>query len=175
MRAEKQYLVNEVSDYLGKSDFVFLTNYERITVAESRELRSRLSESGAEFHVVKNSVLDVAARGRDLPGLDDWLVGPTAIVVGGQDPSGVAKTLRKFFREVKKNEVKAGVLGEKTLTQDDVNALADLPSLEALRSQLLNLFNTPATRMACVLEAVPTSLVRVLKARAEEEEGEGEN
>ena len=172
MRAEKQYLVDEVSDHLGKSEFVFLTNYERITVEESRDLRSRLSESGAEFHVVKNSVLGVAAKGRNLPGLDDWLVGPTAIVVGGRDPSAVAKTLRKFTREVKKNEVKAGLLGEKTLTRDDVNALANLPSIEALRSQLLNFFNTPATRMACVLAAVPTSMVRVLKARAEEEEGE---
>ena len=102
MRAEKQYLVNEVSNHLGKSDFVFLTNFERITVAESRELRSRLSERGAEFHVVKNSVLNVAARDRNLPGLDTWLAGPTAIVVGGQDPSGVAQTLRKFFREKKK-------------------------------------------------------------------------
>ncbi len=172
MRAEKQYLVEEVSNHLGKSDFVFLTNYERITVAESRELRSRLSERGAEFHVVKNSVLDVAAQGRNLPGLDAWLAGPTAIVVGGQDPCGVANTLRKFFREKKKNEVKVGLLGEKTLEPKEVNALADLPSIEALQSQLLNLFNAPATRMACLLNAVPTSVVTVLKARADKENGE---
>ncbi len=172
MRAEKQYLVNEVSTHLGKSDFVFLTNFERITVAESRELRSRLSERGAEFHVVKNSVLDVAARDRNLPGLDTWLAGPTAIVVGGQDPSGVAQTLRKFFREKKKNEVKVGLLGEKTLTRSDVNALADLPSLEVLKGQLLNLFTLPATRMASLLNAVPTSVVTLLTARADKEKGE---
>ena len=122
--------------------------------------------------MVKNSVLDVAARDRNLPGLDPWLAGPTAIVVGGQDPSGVALTLRKFFREKKKNEVKVGLLGEKTLTRNDVNALADLPSLEALQGQLLNLFNLPATRMAGLLNAVPTSVVTLLTARADKDKEE---
>ncbi len=172
MRAEKQYLVNEVSNHLEKSDFVFLTNFERITVAETSELRSTLSERGAEFHVVKNSVLDVAARNGNLPELNAWLAGPTAIVVGGSDPSGVAKTLRKFYRAKKKNEVKVGVLGNKTLTQDDINVLADLPSIEVLKAQLLNLLNAPATQMASVLNAVPTSVVNVLQARADQEKGE---
>ncbi|MCZ6675404.1 MAG: 50S ribosomal protein L10 [Verrucomicrobia bacterium] len=170
MRAEKKYLVDEVGTHLDKSDYVFLTNFERITVEETGELRETLLKQGAEFHVVKNSVLDVAAKDRDLPDLEEWLAGPTAIVVGGNNPSGVAKALRKFCKDKDKNGVKVGVLGDKTLTEDDVNLLADLPTIEVLKAQLLSLFNTPATRMASVLNAVPTSMVNVLQARADQEE-----
>ena len=103
-----------------------------------------------------------------MPDLQDWLAGPTAIVVGGKDPSGVAKILRKFCKDKDKNGIKGGVLGDKTLTAGDVNILADLPSIEILHAQLLGLFNTPATRMVSVLNAVPTSMVTVLQARADQ-------
>ena len=172
MRTEKKYLVEEAGAHLEKSDYVFLTNFERITVDETSELRSSLAEKGAEFHVVKNSVLDVAAKERDLPDLREWLAGPTAIVVGGNDPSGVAKALRKFCKDKDKNEVKVGVLGDKTLTEEDVKVLSDLPSIEALKAQLLGLLNQPATQMVSVLNAVPTSVVNVLQAKVDQE-GEG--
>jgi large subunit ribosomal protein L10 len=168
MRTEKQYLVEETGSHLEKSDYVFLTNFERVTVIETGELRDTLAKQGAEFHVVKNSILDVAAKARNMPDLQDWLAGPTAIVVGGKDPSGVAKILRKFCKDKDKNGIKGGVLGDKTLTAGDVNILADLPSIEILHAQLLGLFNTPATRMVSVLNAVPTSMVTVLQARADQ-------
>ena len=167
MRTEKKYLVDEVVTHLSKSDYVFLTNFERITVEETEELRGKLSDQGAEFHVVKNSILNVAAKDRDMPDLADWLAGPTAIVVGGNDPSGVAQALRSFCQSKEKNEVKVGVLGDQTLTEGDVKILADLPSIEVLKGQLLGLLNTPATQMVSVLNAVPTSVVNVLKAHAD--------
>ena len=148
---------------------MFLTNFEKITVQETEELRSALVEQGAEFHVVKNSILDVAAKERELPDLANWLAGPTAIVVGGNDPSAVSKALRQFCKTKSKNGVKVGVLGDRTLTEDDVNILADLPTIEVLKAQLLGLFSTPATRMVSVLNAVPTSVVTVLQAKIDKE------
>ena len=60
MRPEKEYLVEEVNTHLDKSDYVYLANYERITVEEIAELRASLSEHDAEFHVIKNSIFGVA-------------------------------------------------------------------------------------------------------------------
>src|SRR5690554_4667487 len=114
MRPEKKYLVEEVSRHLEKSDFVFLADYNTVNVAEIAELRGSLNSEEAEFHVVKNSILNVAARERNLPDLDQWLVGPTAVVVGGNNPSGVAKILKKFSDDKKKLEVKVAVLGDRT-------------------------------------------------------------
>lgn len=167
MRPEKKYLVEEVSRHLDKSDFVFLADYNTVNVEEIAELRSSLREEQAEFHVVKNSILNVVAKSRDLPSLDSWMAGPTAIVVGGQNPSGVAKILKKFSDDKKKMEVKVALLGDRTLEKADVMALAELPSIEVLKAQLLGLLNTPAQRMASVLNAVPVGLLNVMKAHSE--------
>ena len=54
MRPEKAYLVKEASDYLSRSEYVFLADYQGINAEETTELRKKLAERGAEFHVVKN-------------------------------------------------------------------------------------------------------------------------
>lgn len=169
MRPEKQYLVQEVSDQLSKSDYVFLTDYRRLTVAETADLRGQLAAQNAEFHVVKNSILNVAIKQRELPSVEDALEGQTAIVVGGPNPSEVAKVLINFFKEKEKVEVKLGLLGDKALSKDDVEALSKLPSLDELRAQLLSLLNTPATQMVRVLIAVPQGVLNVLQAKVDKE------
>jgi large subunit ribosomal protein L10 len=171
MRPEKQYLVDEVDRHLGKSDYVFLANYDRISVEETAELRSRLTEEEAEFHVIKNSILDVAAKQREYPDLAEYLNGPTAIVIGGNNPPGVAKVLKKFFKDKDKVEVKVGILKGQELSKEDVDELADLPPAEVVKAQFLGLLNTPAQRMVTVLNAVPVSVVTVLKAYADKQEG----
>ena len=171
MRPEKEYLVEEVSEHLAKSDYVYLANYERITVDETEELRASLAEHEAEFHVVKNSIFNVAANRKEYPDLSEHLSGPTAIIVGGNDPSGVAKVIGEFFKEKQKVEVKAGLLDERTLSKEQIEALAKLPGLESLRAQLLGLLMQPGTGLVRVLNAVPQNLVNVLQAKVREEEG----
>jgi len=127
MQPEKKFLVNEVGAYLDKSDYVFLADFQRVTVAETEELRRILAGVGAEFHVVKNRILKIAAGERDLAVDESTLRGPTAIVVGGDNAPGVAKALEKFFKEKKKLEIKGGVLENNTLTVEQVSSLAQLP------------------------------------------------
>ena len=172
MRAEKQFLVEEVSTHLDKSDYVYLTNYERIKVDEIAELRGLLEPLGAEFHVVKNTILNVAAGRKEYPDLSDHLAGPTAIIVGGNDPSGVAKALGKFFKDKDKVELKVGVLNSKALEKEQIEALAKLPGLDSLRTQLLGLLSQPGTSLVRVLNAVPQSFVNVLQSKVREEGGE---
>lgn len=170
MRPEKKYLVEEVSSYLEKSDFLFLADFTTVNVAEIAQLRVSLGEEEAEFHVVKNRILNVAAKARNLPDLNEWLTGPTAVVLGGKNPSGVAKVLKRFSDEKKKLSVKVGVMGDQTLTQAEVAELAELPTIDVLKAQFLGLLNTPAQQMVTVLAAGPVSLLNVLKAKAEKDE-----
>ena len=153
MRAEKNYLIKEVETHLKKSDYVILTNFAKVTVADAAELRKRLDAEKAEFHVVKNSSLRVAARALGLPEFESALVGPTAVIVGGKNSAGVAKILKKFFTEKQKLEVKVGVLDKKIVTAADLAKIADLPPFEALRSQLLGLFMQNAAAFVRVLDA----------------------
>lgn len=165
MRAEKQYLIDEVATHLKKSDYVILANYTKATVADVADLRKKLAAESAEFHVVKNSSLRVAAKALGLPPFESALSGQTAIIVGGKNSPAVAKILRTFFKDKQKIEVKAGVLSQKVITSKDVDQLADMPSLESLRAQLLGLLNQPAGAFVRVLNAAPSSLVNVLQAK----------
>ena len=124
MRPEKKYLIKEASDYLSRSEYFFLTDYQGINSEETTSLRSKLAERGAEFHVVKNSSLTLAAKEKNLPDFSEHLSGHTAIVLGGDDPSGVAKTLSDFLKETKKVSVKAGAIGDRVLTSDEVKQLS---------------------------------------------------
>jgi len=153
MRAEKQYLISEVETHLKKSDYVILANFTKVTVADTAELRKRLAAEKAEFHVVKNSSLRVAAKALGLPEFESSLAGPTAVVVGGKNSAGVAKILKKFFQEKQKLEIKVGVLEKKIVSAEDLSRIADLPTFEALRSQFLGLLKSNAGAFVRVLDA----------------------
>ena len=165
MRPEKAYLVKEATDYLSRSEYVFLADYQGINAEETTELRKKLAERGAEFHVVKNSSLRLAAKEQNLPDISEHLTGHTAIVVGGEDASAVAKALGLYFKDTKKVTVKGGTLGDRVLDAGEVKMLAKLPGLESLRAQLLSLFTTSPSQLVGVLSAPSRGLVTVLKAK----------
>jgi large subunit ribosomal protein L10 len=153
MRAEKQYLIAEVETHLKKSDYVILTNFAKVTVADVADLRGKLAAENAEFHVVKNSSLRVAAKALGLPEFESSLTGPTAVIVGGKNSAGVAKILKKFFDEKQKLEIKVGVLEKKLITAADLAKIADLPPFDALRAQFLGLLTSNAAAFVRVLDA----------------------
>ena len=165
MRPEKKYLVEEINTHLEKSDYMFLANYERATVVDIAELRDELAKEEAEFHVIKNNILRVAAKDRGFPELDDHLTGQNAIVIGGANPSGVAKVLTKFFDKKDKMDVKVGVLASQRVGRDEIVALSKLPPLEILRAQLLGLLNQPAQSLVLVINGVPQAMMNVLQAK----------
>ncbi len=170
MRPEKQFLVDEINSHLDKSDYLFLADYERSTVVDIAELRAELVKEEAEFHVVKNNILKVAARERGFPEIDEHLNGQNAIVIGGANPSGVAKVLTKFFDKKEKMDVKVGILSSQRLEKDEIIALSKLPNLDAMRAQLLGLLSQPAQSMVFVLSGVPKAMLNVLMAKADKGE-----
>ncbi|MBI2511589.1 MAG: 50S ribosomal protein L10 [Opitutae bacterium] len=153
MRAEKKFLIDEVTTHLKKSDYVILTNFTKLTVADTAELRKRLAPEKAEFHVVKNSSFRVAAKAFGLPEVDQSLAGQTAVVVGGKNPAGVAKVLKKFVEDKQKLEVKVGVLDKKVFNAAELSKLADLPSFDALRSMFLGMLTMQGAAFVRVLDA----------------------
>ncbi len=167
MRPEKQFLVREAADHLEKSSYFFLTDYHGINAEETASLRSKLAERGAEFHVIKNSSLRIAAKDRNLDNLEEFLGGHTAIVVGGDDASGVAKELGAYFKDKQKVPVKCGALDDRLLTAEEVAQLAKLPSLEVSRAQLLSLFKTPPTQLVSLLNEPARGFVAVLHAKTQ--------
>jgi len=154
MRAEKKLLTSEYVSRLNGSPFFIVAGYQGLKVAHLNELRKRLTQAGAEIHVVKNTVFCVAAKEAGVTtGLDGALTGQIAVITGKKDIFVTAKVLKNFAAEFDKLKLKFGYLNNERVEQATILAYADLPSLDVLRAKLLGLFSAPASRIAQVIKA----------------------
>jgi large subunit ribosomal protein L10 len=172
MRPEKQNLTKEYTARLNASPYFIVVNYKGLHVAHMTELRKRLSKAGAEVHVVKNSIFRIAAKEAGVGELNGALTGQLAVVTGKRDVSAAAKVVKTFGAEFDKLKIHFGYLNNQRLEQADLITLADLPSIEVLRSKFLGLLNAPATKFVTLLNTPASQLARVLQARADKLEKE---
>jgi large subunit ribosomal protein L10 len=170
MRAEKLNMTVEYRARLSNSPYFLVVNYKGLKVSHFSELRKRLAKAGAEIHVVKNSVFNLAAKEAGVPSLNGALSGQLAVVTGQRDISAAAKVTKSFGAEFDRLKIVFGFLNNQRLEAADVAALADLPSIEVLRGKLLGLLSAPATKLVTLLNTPATQLARVLKARVEKGE-----
>jgi large subunit ribosomal protein L10 len=167
MRPEKQNLTKEYLARLNASPFFIVVDYRGLTVSHLTELRRRLTKAGAEVHIVKNSIFRLAAKEAGVADLNGALTGQVAVVTGQRDISSAAKVVKTFGSELEKLKVHFGYLNNQRLEQASILQLADLPSIEVLRSQLLGVLNAPASKFVRLLNTPASQLARVLQARQE--------
>jgi large subunit ribosomal protein L10 len=170
MRPEKQNLTQEYLARLNASPFFIVVDYKGLKVSQITELRKRLSQAGAEVHVVKNSIFRIAAKEAGIGDLNGSLGGQLAVVTGKKDISVAAKVVKKFGTELDRLKVHFGYLNNQRLQQADIMTLADLPSMEVLRGGLLGVLMAPASQLVRLLNTPATQMARVLQARAEKQE-----
>jgi len=172
-RTEKREFVASLAAVFAETSMVVVTRNDGLTVADVTVLRQRMRQAGANFKVAKNRLATLALDGTRFDGIAPLLKGPTALA-WSTDPVAVAKVAIEFARTNEKLVVLGGALGTQTLNADGVKALAELPSLDTLRAQLVGLIATPATRIAGVLQAPAGQLARVFGAYAKKDEAPAE-
>lgn len=165
MRAEKQNISAEYMARLNASPFFIVLDYRGLKVGPITELRKRLHGAGAEMHVVKNSIFRLAVKESGVD-LGNSLSGQLAVVTGQRDVSSAAKIVKKFGAEFDKPKVRFGYLKSQRLEGADILALADLPSIEVLRSKILGCILGPATKLATLINTPATQLAQVIKAKS---------
>jgi large subunit ribosomal protein L10 len=153
MNPDKKVIIDELLDRVNASPYVLVVDYTGMTVPQFSELRNRLDAAGAQCHVAKNTYMRKALAEAGLPDIGEGLVGQTAFVTGSSEVFAAAKAIKNFEKEFKKPEMKVGILGNAVLDADKLKAIADIPSREAVLSQLLATINEPATRIARVIQA----------------------
>jgi large subunit ribosomal protein L10 len=170
-REGKVAVVDGVKNRAEGTSTAVVTEYRGLTVAEISALRKELRQAGAEYKVLKNSLVRRAVEGTQIESLTEFLTGPTAIAWVKGDISAVAKVLRNFAKEAPSLVVKGGVLDGKTLSFKDLTSLADLPSRDVLLSQLAGLFAAPMRQMANLLNVIPQNFAYGLAALVESRGG----
>ncbi|MEX2449382.1 MAG: 50S ribosomal protein L10 [Rhodospirillales bacterium] len=167
-RSQKEELVASLNRMFNETTIVVVTHYSGLTVAEMGDLRGRMREAGAGFKVTKNRITRLALEGTKFKGLSDMFTGPTAIAFS-EDPVAAAKIAVNFAKTNEKLVVLGGALGEELLDSDGIKALATLPSLDELRATIVGMINTPATRIAGILQAPAGQVARVIGAYGQSE------
>ena len=165
----KQAVVAQLKEQLESAKGVVLTSYKGLTVAQDTELRRELREAGVSYHVVKNTMLRIAAKEAGIEGIEEHLEGTTAFAFSTEDAVTPAKVICGFIKKNKLEDaevltVKVGMVEGKVIGVDEVKALAALPSREELIAKLLGSMNAPISNTVNVLQGVIRNAVYVLDA-----------
>lgn len=166
LRAKKVEIVDSLRGVFNHAGVIVVTHYQGLSVAEVTELRRDMRAAGANFRVTKNRLAKIALADTDYASLAELFNGPTAIAYSA-DPVAAPKAAHGFAKRNDKLAIIGGALHGDLLTAEQVRSLAQLPSLDELRSQLIGLITTPATQLARVLQAPAGQVARVLAAHAE--------
>jgi len=166
MRPEKNLIIDEIKTRVDRAPYVLLTDYTGMQVPQFNELRNRLSGAKAEYRVVKNNLL----QGSNLPDLESYLHGQSAVILGDTDISAAAKVLKNFTSEFKKPVLKIGILDKAVVDVNQIMAMADLPSKDVLQAKLLGLLLAPASTLVRLINTPASQVAQVLKAYSEKGE-----
>ena len=168
-REDKTRVIEDLTEKLRGSSVV-LVDFKGMNVAQSTRLRARSREVGVDFVVAKNTLAQRAANEAGIEGLDEFLVGPTALAFS-DDPVASAKLMAEFADEVEAFELKGGLLDSgRVMGTDDVVALSKLPGREQLLAQLLGAIQAPVAGLVTVLNAPLRNLAVVLSGVAEQKQ-----
>ena len=167
-RAQKSEQVAALNVTLSEVGVVVVTRNLGLTVAQSTVLRGKMREAGASFKVTKNRLVRIAAEGTPYVSLSNLLTGPCGLATS-IDPVAAAKVAVEFAKTNDKFEIVGGAMGDTLLDVNGVKALAELPSLDALRAKIVGLIQAPATKVVQIIQAPAGQLARVFNAYAEKE------
>jgi large subunit ribosomal protein L10 len=167
----KKEVVAGLKQLLEESQLAVVIDYQGLSVAQITDLRNRLRESGGVCKVTKNTFMRQAITDdANWEPMTDFLKGSSAFILVKDDLGGALKAYQAFQKEFKKTEVRGGVMEGKALNQQQLKAIAELPSKEELIAQIAGAINGVATKLARGINEVPASLARGIKAISEKED-----
>ncbi|MEN6296693.1 MAG: 50S ribosomal protein L10 [Rectinema sp.] len=159
----------------GSNDFIF-TEYRGLTVERITALRHQLREKGVELHVIKNNFARLAFEELGYSdAVEPVLRGPTAVAFVKTDSNEVAKILLDFAKETPSLVVKGAMVDRQFMDSKQIEAFSKLPGRSQLIAMLMSAMQAPAQNLVYVINAIPTKLVRVLKAIEEKKAQSGAN
>jgi large subunit ribosomal protein L10 len=172
-KERKDELVAQYIDLLNNSRAVFITEYTGLNVKDINQLRQEVRKADGAFHVTKNTLLRFALQETNRPVPEELLLGQVATGFALNEAPTLAKTLTNFAKDQESLVIKGGILGNDILTAEQVSSLADLPSRDELRAQIIGLISAPAQNITSAIAGGVRQVVNVLDAYAKKD-GEAE-
>ncbi len=163
-REDKEKVVKDFNDKFSRAEIAFVADYKGVKVEDMTAFRSSLREAGVELKILRNTLARIAVKGTSYENLTEHIKGSVAIAISYSDVAAAAKIVTTFAKENDAFELKAGSLGDKLLTLDEIKSLAELPSRDELLAKLLGGLKNVPGGLVGVLSAVPRKFVGTLEA-----------
>jgi large subunit ribosomal protein L10 len=165
-RPDKVAAVAEIADEFRSSSASVVTEYRGLSVAQLTALRRTLGPD-VTYRIAKNTLVKRAAQDAGVDGLDNLLVGPTAIAFVTGEPVDAAKALRDFAKANQGLVIKGGFMDGNALSVDEVNRIADLESREVLLAKLAGAMKGNLSKAAGLFAAPASQVARLVQALAD--------
>ncbi|HEY3310716.1 MAG TPA: 50S ribosomal protein L10 [Anaerolineales bacterium] len=166
-RQKKEEVLAQFQKWVDASQAVVLVEYTGVKMADLDAIRAKLRETGGEFHVVKNTFARKVFEANGMTVPEGYLVKSTAIAFAFKDAAATTKALTDATVKMESIKLKGGFLGTAALKPAQVKALADLPPLPVVRSQLLGTLQAPASKLVRTVAEPARSLASVFRAYAD--------
>ena len=151
----KKAIVDALAEKLQSSTAAVFVDYKGINVAQDTELRNQFRAAGVEYTVVKNTLTRFAANKAGYNQFDELLNGTTSLASTTGDPNAPPRIVCEFAKKNKDLlKIKGGIIEGSVLSAEELSAFGELPSKDALLSQVLGTFLAPITSLAVVLDQI---------------------
>lgn len=151
---QKEEEVNALAEKFKSSKIILLTDYRGITVSDVTALRTTLRNCKSEYKVIKNNITKRALEKAGFEGLEELLVGPTAVIINEEDYLEAAKAIYEFSKDNEFYKIKGGVIEGKVMTTEEIITLAKLPSKETLIGMFAGALLGNISKLAVALDQV---------------------
>ena len=151
---QKKEEVTKLAEEMKNAKLILLTDYRGINVTDVTELRTSLRNTNATYRVIKNNIIRRALQEAGIEGLEDKLVGPTAVIMSNEDYLEPSKAIYTFSKDNDYYKIKGGVIEEKVMEAEEIITLAKLPSREVLLSMLAGALLGNISKIAVALNEV---------------------
>ena len=165
---KKKVAVDELNEIANKATSAIAANYHGTSVSALTKLRDEARTNSVHLKVIRNTLAKRALGDTKFSCFDDLLVGPTILAFSLEDPASAAKLLNDFRKSNSSFEVKGLSFGEELLDLSRLSDIANLPTKEQAIAQLLGVLNAPASKLATLMNQVPSKLVRTMDAIREQ-------
>lgn len=171
-KQKKEVLLEKYKEQIEDASAIVFTDYRGTPVSKMQSLRTKLSETGTTYMVVKNSLLALALEQMGRNYTDELLAGPKGVAFLGEDIGKSVTALKDWIKAEKIVEITGALLETSVLNAAGAESLSDLPTKEQTLAMILGTLNAPAGQLARMLNAPSSSLVRVINAHVEQQQGE---
>jgi len=151
-KVEKKNYISEMETQFQNSDAVLVTHYQGLTMSQLDELRSQMREHGIKFKITKNRITKLALKKTRCKELSTLFTGATAVAFS-DDAIMSARILSKFAKTNENLKLLGGIMGTDVLDQAGVQNVANLPTLDEARANIVGILAAPASKFISILLA----------------------